>query len=621
MAFPNAQVPNQMLAKTPQGLGSLNPAAPQQNSYQAQPTATNAPGGFGIDTGRPKVTPSGQTLPTLPQVQQPVMATPQQPQLPTAVPQTLPAVTNYAPLTSQTVSQPVPQSFDSLYGLKTQVVGAQIPQTLPQTLPQVQQPISATPTTQIPSQGLGGLAAYGPQAAMYKAGGSVGLKDAAKQLAAKGRGGDTILAHINPQEAAMLKRMGGSGTINPHTGLPEFLFGIHVPIVDDVIGVAKKGLSALDDAVIHPITHAVQNVVQDVAKATGPVGQIAASYFGGPVGAALYAGLAGEDGFNFKRGLMAGAMTWGAQNLGEGLGGTESTSSTPTPAAPGPGAVGLDISGGSEIGLNPGTSAGQSTGNFGIQGGAPVSDVGSLSQPNPSFMDKVGNAASNAWNSASTGMTNAWNDPSSLIPKNALANQDLGNIATNAGKVLTGDTSAWTGNLTKSVLPMFAGATGIKAIDEMEKFKKEQEELEKEQEAKRRMYSDMGISNLRNNPWQFAEGGAVDDNQGIYGQADGLATGGSPINYAAGGVAPPRFLNGGGDGMSDSIPATIDGKQPARIADGEFIVPADVVSHLGNGSSKAGAKQLYSMMDKVRTARTGTKQQGKQINPKKYLPA
>ena len=81
------------------------------------------------------------------------------------------------------------------------------------------------------------------------------------------------------------------------------------------------------------------------------------------------------------------------------------------------------------------------------------------------------------------------------------------------------------------------------------------------------------------------------------------------------------MLKGPGDGMSDNIPATIGGKQPARLADGEFVVPADVVSHLGNGSTDAGAKQLYAMMDKIRAARTGTKKQGKQINPRKYMPA
>jgi hypothetical protein len=88
-------------------------------------------------------------------------------------------------------------------------------------------------------------------------------------------------------------------------------------------------------------------------------------------------------------------------------------------------------------------------------------------------------------------------------------------------------------------------------------------------------------------------------------------------SYSDGG----RLLRGPGDGMSDNIPATIANKQPARLADGEFVVPADVVSHLGNGSTDAGAKNLYKMMDKVRKARTGNPKQGKQINPGKYLPA
>jgi hypothetical protein len=88
--------------------------------------------------------------------------------------------------------------------------------------------------------------------------------------------------------------------------------------------------------------------------------------------------------------------------------------------------------------------------------------------------------------------------------------------------------------------------------------------------------------------------------------------------YAAGGQ--PRLLKGPGDGMSDNIPATIANKQPARLADGEFVIPADVVSHLGNGSTGAGAKKLHSMMDNVRKARTGRKAQGKQINPNRFMP-
>ena len=98
-----------------------------------------------------------------------------------------------------------------------------------------------------------------------------------------------------------------------------------------------------------------------------------------------------------------------------------------------------------------------------------------------------------------------------------------------------------------------------------------------------------------------------------------MASGGisSLGSYSDGG----RLLKGPGDGMSDHIPASIGGKQPARLADSEFVIPADVVSHLGNGSTDAGARQLYAMMDRVRKARTGTKKQGRRINPRKLLPA
>jgi len=95
-----------------------------------------------------------------------------------------------------------------------------------------------------------------------------------------------------------------------------------------------------------------------------------------------------------------------------------------------------------------------------------------------------------------------------------------------------------------------------------------------------------------------------------------LAGGGALGGYSDGG----RLLKGPGDGMSDHIPASISNKQPARLADGEFVIPADVVSHLGNGSTDAGAKVLYKMMDQVRRARTGNPKQGKQIKPQKFIP-
>ena len=128
----------------------------------------------------------------------------------------------------------------------------------------------------------------------------------------------------------------------------------------------------------------------------------------------------------------------------------------------------------------------------------------------------------------------------------------------------------------------------------------------------------------------FAEGGITDLASGGYDRTVGdesmnpafMARGGISdlggySDYARGG----RMLRGPGDGMSDSIPASIAGKRPARLADNEFVVPADVVSHIGNGSSDAGAKQLYAMMDRIRKARTGRKSQGRQINPRRYMPA
>jgi hypothetical protein len=93
------------------------------------------------------------------------------------------------------------------------------------------------------------------------------------------------------------------------------------------------------------------------------------------------------------------------------------------------------------------------------------------------------------------------------------------------------------------------------------------------------------------------------------------------FDFAKGGnVNNPRYLQGETDGMADKIPARIGQSQPAALSHGEFVVPADVVSHLGNGNSDAGAQKLYSMMDKIRMARTGTKKQGKQINPDKFMP-
>ena len=126
-------------------------------------------------------------------------------------------------------------------------------------------------------------------------------------------------------------------------------------------------------------------------------------------------------------------------------------------------------------------------------------------------------------------------------------------------------------------------------------------------------YAGGGITNLASGGYDHVVGD--EPMNPTYMARGGISDLGGYSDYARGG----RMLKGPGDGMSDSIPANIAGRRPARLANEEFVVPADVVSHLGNGSSDAGAKQLYAMMDRVRKARTGRKSQGREINPRKYM--
>ena len=127
------------------------------------------------------------------------------------------------------------------------------------------------------------------------------------------------------------------------------------------------------------------------------------------------------------------------------------------------------------------------------------------------------------------------------------------------------------------------------------------------------------------------EGGGIADAQALTDeQAMGLAAlnKASPFSYPVQtmntggllGLKEGMYLDGATDGMADEIPAMIDGEQPALLSDGGFVIPADVVSHLGNGNSDAGAKELEGMMDNVRMARTGTKKQAPEIDPQDFLP-
>jgi hypothetical protein len=117
---------------------------------------------------------------------------------------------------------------------------------------------------------------------------------------------------------------------------------------------------------------------------------------------------------------------------------------------------------------------------------------------------------------------------------------------------------------------------------------------------------------------------------GFTNDAGGSEVSGS-LGFAQGGISHlgsysdgGRLLRGPGDGISDSIPAMIGKKQPARLADGEFVVPARIVSELGNGSTEAGARKLYAMMDRVQKTRGKTVGKGKvatNSRAARHLPA
>jgi hypothetical protein len=419
-----------------------------------------------------------------------------------------------------------------------------------------------------------------------------------------------MLAHITPREAGILQALGGSGTINPQTGLPEFFR------LRDI----EKGIRQVGRSVDRAITQPVVRGLNSIAERLGPIGQIAAAYFGGPIGAGVYAGFAAPGGdFDLKKAAQAAVLTYGGQQLGQVMsapgpmspenaasyfGGPDGSFANIAPPPPGPSAM-VDIP------------------------TMPVSDTLTAADLTKQGITLPPEAtAPSATPSTSPGLTESEVIPRYSPGTSGPAPSFESSPPLPGDKPFTGPESA--ANLAGSTIDTITGGLKTIGIDtpmeylaagtigtslvqgarERDKFKEEQARVEAELAEKRRRYREQAEGILNMYPIRFAaEGGMMDEPDF-----------GKEYDYAAGGM-PPRFLSGGGDGMSDSIPATIADKQPARLADGEFVIPADVVSHLGNGSSKAGAKQLYSMMDRIRQARTGTKKQGKEVNPRRFMPA
>jgi hypothetical protein len=483
-----------------------------------------------------------------------------------------------------------------------------------------------------------------------------GLKALARELPKHGRYGDSIVAHINPQEAALLKAMGGSGTINPVTGLPEYWGGLGalnpVKAISNAWGGVSKlpGFNAIDKGLVG-IDKAVGSAIPG---GWGTVASIAGSAVGLPtwaltgLGALNGSGMLRSNGkFNLQGALMGGAMAYGMANLGEAVRAADIGAYDPS--------AGL-------------TSAGESANAAGNSFSYTPSGemVPSNVAPNitgANISDSAFNAAqSNIDPSALEGMSKADVVNAKVLPTTPNAapsyldarmadlsstGRGLANLSGLAGGEGTAaaaraavDSSAAT--LKNTALPIVVGGTGLMALKEQEDSLNQANaagavsqadyntQMAKINDAKARASTAM-----EENPYQFAMGGTVsnppDDQTGMVNQSPmtNLDQGGlmSMVNrtvpqqmFAAGGMAAGRFLSGGGDGLSDDIPAIIGNKQPAKLADGEFVVSSDVVSGLGGGSSKAGAKKLYAMMDRVRKQAHGTKKQIRPVSTK-ALPA
>jgi hypothetical protein len=400
----------------------------------------------------------------------------------------------------------------------------------------------------------------------------------ANHLKSYGRGGDTELVHMTKGEIKGLQELalahGGTLTINPDTGLAE-------------AGFLKNILPAIAGAGLMMIP--------------GMQG-IGAGWIGAGIGA-LEAARTGDIG----RGLMAGLGAYGGAGLAGGLMGTAAGAVAPTASGITAGAAPTATTAAAPTALGSTANMAGASNTLASGLAAPTaSSFGSIAAPSAgSTLGSIAaptGASTVAPSMAGTQIAKYGMSAAAPLLSDALAPKPLempgeDDGGPNAGKYISKDFRAYEPRRPNPYYrPQGLGYTGYAEggmIDPMQQM------------------PNGGLAAIQG----MRDGYGA--NQTMDGNIPQMAGGGEIGGYSDGG----RMLKGPGDGMSDSIPGVIGDRQPARLADGEFVVPADVVSHLGNGSTDAGAKRLYSMMDKVRNARTGTKKQGKQIKPEKYMPA
>jgi hypothetical protein len=455
----------------------------------------------------------------------------------------------------------------------------------------------------------------------------------AQGLASLGRNGDSMLMHVSPSEVGGLKQVGDSlgikMTTNPYTGMPEaFKFGdflsSFLPTIAGIIAAPATGGFSLAPILAGAGTGAALAAVKGNDPLMGALTGGLGGYGGGQLGPTF------GKAFGTTGGTAAGAaddiISAGAQQTTGGAGnvGMFTANNMGTGAGVGPSAT-----------FGQAGTYTQAVPNLGVTANTPNPFTGAGGfDPAAKTVAGGGGYSTNPLDLAGDNISNLGSGVKNLTGFGDMSIGDAYGKFTQAGGTAT-DLAMPIGQAVLSGIEPQTYA-GYQDPDK-DKYRGPQGQLN---------LSDTFDTGLR----LVAEGGYIDGYatggniqsggiRDLYGTPDNQPTmstglggfGLGRLNDLAGeqamtqaqtlGYAEGGYLNGKGDGMSDSIPATIEGKQPARLADGEFVVPADVVSHIGNGSSKAGSKRLYAMLDKVRHARTGTKKQGKEINPSKYMPA
>jgi hypothetical protein len=434
----------------------------------------------------------------------------------------------------------------------------------------------------------------------YAEGGNV--SSTAQNLASRGRGGDTMLVHMAPHEVAglnALARMQGTElTINPETGMPEAL----------KLGKLFKTLA--------PFIPFIPGVGQFLAPAFGALGM---GGFSPLLQKAITSGIVGgftgpKGGFDLQRGLMQGITAYGLGSLQQNLGGPSTPGGPPTST---------------DTGSLSGSPAGVTSASVPIQGtekeflaARPEFDRATFDALRSDVMahpDFSGNipaplsikspittpgditAASKAAEATRAGF------PLSDIERGGTSN--LG--APFEYEPVSPKNAATTASGMKTPTALLTTGLGVSSTADYDKLTSAGIAVKREKEEEDELYRRLFERSLGSVP--VRSGGLMK-----------LAGGGMSYMEAGGTTGPtgaPRDVVGNGDGMSDSVPADIEGVQEARLADGEFVVPADVVADIGNGSSDAGSKKLYDMMDRVRKARHGTTEQPPEIKAERLMPA